>query len=240
MKRIQIVGDSLAGGPPLINFTKVLDGMLDDYTVCADFVGGDPLAGVSKRLHGLLGGLRADVVVIEAGINDVLLPVLRDRGGIWAVLAGRILKRGNPPAEDIHDFKTLYSDTINKVKSAVPALVITTITCVGEDLDSGPNKTRKDLNAVISELAGEHGVILADTGAAFDEVLGREERPSPYFQDKLHGAFTDSLYTFSERGLDRICGRRGLKLTIDGVHFNREGACLFASTIGDTVNKLEY
>lgn len=239
MKTIQVVGDSLAGGPERVNFTRLLDNMLSDYTVCSDFAGGDPLTGVSGRLLEITSSSEADILVIEGGINDILLPTLKNRGGIWAKLIDHILERGNPPTGNLSDFKALYSDTIQILKFSVPVLITTTITCIGEDLNSEPNRRRKEFNEAIKEVSAEHGVILADTGNAFDLFLKKIETPSSYFQDRIHGAFTDSLFTISEGGLKRICSRRGLELTIDGVHFNHEGARLFAETVAETINKLE-
>ncbi|MBN2169270.1 MAG: SGNH/GDSL hydrolase family protein [Actinobacteria bacterium] len=231
MKRILVVGDSLAGGPPAVNFTVMLENALKDYSVNTSFVGGDPLSGVLKRCLELAPDSKADILVIEGGINDILLPVLKERGGMWSVIADRILKRGNPLTGSPDEFKALYSSALEKLKSSVPAIIPTTLTCLGEDLENRPNGMRRRYNEVIRGLSAEHNTQLADTGGSTDRFLEAVENPSQYFQDKLHGAFTDSLYTFKEKNLHKICGRRGLKLTIDGVHFNQKGARLFARTV---------
>jgi lysophospholipase L1-like esterase len=235
MKKILVVGDSLAGGLPHLNFCMQLREMTGEYSVTASAVGGDPLAGISKRLDSLVPETRPDLLIILAGANDIFLPTLRARGGNWRRLVSRIEKRGSLPIEDVGDFRELYSRTVEKFTEEVGGIILTTITCMGEDLSSEPNKRRAEYNAAIRELAGKYDLMLADTAEAFDDILKEVDDPSHYFLDDFYASFTDTFHTLLPRSIDRLSGRRGLVLTLDGVHFNRLGARTFAQTVYKTL-----
>ena len=235
MEKILIIGDSLAGGLPHVSIRKRLEEMTGEWSIEVSSVGGDPLTGICKRLDSLVPETGPDLLIIVAGANDILLPLLRARGGNWRRLVDRIEGRGHLPIEDVGAFRELYSRTIHNFMEEVGRTIPTTITCIGEDPGSEPNRHRAEYNHVIRELAGEYHLALADTAAAFDDVLKEVDEPSHYFLDDFYAVFTDTFHTLLPRSIDRLSGRRGLVLTLDGVHFNRLGARTFAQTIQKTI-----
>lgn len=231
MPEILIVGDSLAGGMPAANFALALEIMLEDATLVARPLGGDTLAGIARRSLRLLAEHRPETMILVAGANDILLPYLDARGGIWSMLAKRLKGRGVPTAGDIDRFLRDYAELLKRAAGVGVATLLTTVTCLGEDNGSDLNARRRDYNRAIRLLARERGVPLADTGKAFDEVLDKLDAPSGYLMDELSGMVLDPIRCITARGIDKLSGRRGLALTIDGVHLNRLGARLFAQTV---------
>jgi lysophospholipase L1-like esterase len=231
MKRLLIIGDSLAGGLPHLSFPAALEKGLRGWQVKASAVGGDTLAGVNRRLTHLPPEYEPDALIIEAGTNDILLPVLEQRGWLWKRLVERIESRGSVPAASIGAFRELYSRTIEAAKRCAGDIIVTTIACLGEDRNSEPNRIRLEYNEVIREVAGRYGVALAGVDNAFGEVMAKGELASRYFLDDLSGLFLDTLRCLTPRSAYQLSGRRGLVLTIDGVHLNPYGARTFAETI---------
>jgi len=231
MRKVLVVGDSLAGGMPHINFCALLKKTASDYRINACAVGGDPLSGICKRLGSLVPETRPDVVVMVAGANDILLPFLKARGGLWRRLVVRIERRGHLPVEDPRRFRDLYSRAVEKAAGEAERVIPTTITCLGENLANEPNRRRVEYNAVIREVAEKYHLDLADTAEAFEDLMLMVDDPSPYFMDDFRAVFTDALHTLTPRGADALSGRRGLVLTLDGVHFNRLGARTFARRV---------
>jgi lysophospholipase L1-like esterase len=235
MKKLLIVGDSLAGGLPHLSFPAVLAKMLPDWEIKARGKGGDTLAGISKRMEHLLPLYKPEVAILEAGANDVTLPLMKRRGGKWKRLAESIEKRGSVPADSLESFSDLYSRTIERIKEETSHIIVTTIACLGEDLNNRANGFRTRYNEVIREVAHERGVWLADTGKAFEKILKGTENPSGFFMDKFRFTFTDNLHVLTPRGSNRLSARRGLILTIDGAHLNVLGARTYAETIRESL-----
>lgn len=231
MKRVLLVGDSLATGMPPVNFPMLLKDLCPGFDIKASGVGGDTLLSVCERTNQLLQGQKTDVLIIEAGANDILLPVLKKRGGKWKWLVRRIEGRGSVPVEDAGEFAELYREAIRRGKEFVEEVIATTITCIGEDLESEPNQRRAAYNATIRGIAESEGIRLADAGEAFDVVLRQLDRPGNYLLDKFSGLFLDTWKTVTARGADSLSAKRGLVLTIDGVHLGRRGARLFAQSL---------
>ena len=193
--------------------------------------GGDTLAGIKARLEGLLCERRPHALIVEAGTNDILLPALESRGGMWLRLVGRLAAGGSPPTTALEAFRDLYARTLEIAGEAAGCVVVTSIACIGEATGSDLNRRGSQYNEVIREVAASKGAALADVGKTFKGVLGGMERQSAFLLDNFSCALTDTFRSLTPRGADRLSGRRGLVLTLDGVHLNRYGARLYADTV---------
>jgi len=232
MNRMLVVGDSLTVANPGASYVKLLKKMQNTYSVIAKGRGGDTLLGINRILKRLLPKYKPSVVVIEVGANDILLPFLKSRSGNWERLVNRLVKRGSIPTVKTSQFQALYSETIEMVKQhSVITIVLTTISCLGEDLTNELNKRRDEYNNIIRIFARQYEVKLADVGEVFDAYLKKLNKPSKYLMPDYYYIYLDSLYTMIEKFADNLSARRDLSLTIDGVHLNRLGANIFAETI---------
>lgn len=237
MKDLVIVGDSLAGGLPYLSFSGQLKGMLHDWRITSSAAGGDTLAGISARLERLLCEREPDAVIIQAGTNDILLPALAERGGLCRRLVKRIEACGSIPTTGLEDFRELYSRTLECAAMAAGHVLVITIACIGEMMESDLNRRGAQFNEVIREVATSHGASLADVGKAFRGVLAPVETQSEFLLDSVSCTLTDTFRCLTPRGADRLSGRRGLILTMDGVHLNRCGARLYAKTVAAALEK---
>ncbi|MEW6555590.1 MAG: GDSL-type esterase/lipase family protein [Actinomycetota bacterium] len=240
MKDLLIVGDSLAGGLPYLSFSSLLKGMLHDWRITSDAAGGDTLAGIGTRLERLLGERAPDAVVVQAGSNDILLPALAARGGLCRKLVKRIEACGSIPTTGLEDFRELYSRTLECAASVVGHVLVVTIACIGERMESDLNRRAAQFNEIIREEAASHGACVADVGKAFRKVLVPFEAQSGFLLDSVMCTLTDTFHCLTPRAADRLSGRRGLVLTMDGVHLNRCGARLYAETVAAALESAAY
>ncbi len=239
MFKILIVGDSLAGGWPHQNFPHLLKKMLPRYQVIARPSGGQTLIAVGERAEKMIGEILPHILVIEAGTNDLLLPALERRGGSVKMLAFRMRQRGYVPIEDPSEFKEAYAGIIDKVRKKVVGIVLTTIPCVGEDLSSELNQRRKEYNQAIRELANERNLLVADVAERFQRFLGQRSWSGKYLLDSFIGILLDPLRCSTKGGAEVVSRKRGLLLTVDGVHLNPQGAFLFAETVFEALSNLK-
>lgn len=237
MNRMLVVGDSLTTANPGASYAKLLKKMQNTYSVIAKGRGGDTLLGINRKLKRLLLKYKPWVVVIEVGANDILLPFLKSRGGDWKRLVNRLVKRVSILTVKTSQFQALYSQAIEMAKQhEVVKLVITTISCLSEDLKNELNKRRDEYNNIIRNFARQYEIQLADVGEVFDAYLKKLNKPSKYLMPDYYNICLDSLYTMIEKFADNLSARCGLSLTIDGVHLNRLGAKIFAETILERLN----
>lgn len=234
MGRALVVGDSLTSGRPGVEFTSPLQRACGCRTV-ARGRGGDTLAGVADRLPRLLDRLRPDVVVIEVGVNDLLLPWFVQRGGPWRRMAERLTDRGSTPTPDPEQFGELYRGLLESTRRSARTIACT-LTCLGEDLGSDLNARRSQHSAAIMAAAAATDSPVADLGRAFDTALESVAEPSSYLLDDHSRLFREAMTTAA--GADALSRRRGLRLTVDGVHLNRRGAATVAAAIGPVLRSM--
>lgn len=236
MGKLLVVGDSLAGGLPHLCFCSLLASLQPSWEISVYARGGDTLLGAGSRLAEMLSGFRPDVVLLEAGANDLLLPFLEARGGPWKMFAKWLISRRSVPADRPEAFHALLKKIVRTAMARTGKLILATIPCLGEDLRSPLNQRREEYNRIIAETAADAGAGLADLAEPYERELGRLDDPSPYLLDSLTGAFLDLLHSLTPRAAFQLSGRRGLVLTLDGVHSNPRGARLLAEKMASSLS----
>ena len=184
---ILFIGDSLVEGSIGVNFLPLIKKEKPNLTLLNQGINGDTLPGISRRLlHILKREHRYASIVIEGGHNDLLM-------SSWLKQEeGQVLELTRLLEETLRQVKAMYQGDV----------VLTTLSCLGEELAAEPNQKRQQLNSAIKELGRRYGCKVADVGHAFDEELRGGEQGD----DFLH-------------------------LTTDGVHINKKGAALYAREI---------
>lgn len=223
-----MVGDSLAGGFPHLCFPALLARREPSWEITVNAKAGDTLLGAGNRLSELLSRARPYAVLLEAGGNDLLIPHLEERGGSWKRLTKRLVSRGSVPANQPESFRSLLVRITRMALQRADSVILATIPCLGEDLRSPLNRHRDEYNRIIAETAADAGAGLADLAGAYEKELKRLDDPSPYLLGRFCDAFLDPLHSLSPRAAFQLSGRRGLLLTLDGVHPNPLGARLLA------------
>lgn len=237
-RSVLIVGDSLSGGLPHLNFPSQLRRLNPGWDYLVSSRGGDTLAGIGSRLQEFLVARTYDVVIVEGGANDIILPHLEQRGGIWGYFARAMMGRGRMPTRDLAAFRVLLENIQKNAQTRAEAVAVTTIPCLGENLASQLNATRALYNQGIREAARTCGALVIDFGVKYEELLEAEEFPSDYLLEHFRDVFLDTFQALTPQKALVLSERRGLFLTIDGLHPNPRGAAILAGTVDTALRGL--
>ncbi len=217
------VGDSLTQGIPGVSYWRYLK---NKRKLLNQGVGGDTLLGTSDRVRKMLVNKKyndVDRYIIEIGTNDVLLPTLTRHSCYWKLLVkikGNML--GCIPCKDIEMFKEKYEELLLMLIEHNKEIAIIGLPLI-ENSILRINDDMQKYNSVIIELAEKYAIQFLDLSFLEKEVKGHNE--GSYFFGKTNlGISIDTIFT-SFLPLSNIISRiRGLSVTIDSVHLNRNMA----------------
>lgn len=77
-KKVLIIGDSITEGILGINYVEMLQNKFREIQFYNMGLGGDTLQGISDRLLKEISINRYDIIIIEAGHNDIILPKMKE------------------------------------------------------------------------------------------------------------------------------------------------------------------
>ena len=234
-KRVLITGDSITEGELGLSYVDPLSEMYPEFELINLGRDGDTLLSIMDRtIEHLRRDSDYDLIIIEAGHNDILLPSFRNRTIIHQFVASHMVGKGNLWAGDADEFISIYSFFIDSVRGVTKVPVyITTLSCLSEDLDSATNKLRREYNIRIRALAEEKGTGLIDVGADFDSILAQYQCRDYLMDDMMGSALSGRRISRSADDADNLSRERGLYLTIDGGHLNSRGARLYTDAVSD-------
>ncbi len=228
---ISIAGDSITAGNLGVPFTKLLE-LPAGSSLSVHGVDGDTVKGVSGRLQDILKADNPDVLVIEAGANDILIPEMSKKGGEWNSFVENMASIGSVPLPLLEDFHACFSNMIAEaLEWGVERILCLTILPLGENLNSNLNKKRRDKNECIRRAVFDAGVELLDTADIFDKALQNFSEYSDWLFSSPSEFITDLRRMRREGGANVLSRERGLHLTMDGAHLNEEGAGLLAGAV---------
>ena len=115
--------------------------------------------------------------------------------------------------------------------------LLVTIACLGENLETPLNQSRRRHNDVIRSLCTGGGPRLIDTAAWFEHILRGGGSPKNDLLENPEN-IRDRLLKKLARWTDSLSRKRGLQLTIDGVHFNRRGSRITARVVARALRQL--
>jgi len=238
-KKVLIIGDSITEGILGINYVDMLQNEYENAQFCNRGLGGDTLYGISNRLIQEIAKNKYDIIIIEAGHNDIILPIMKKMNVLYKLTYHSIVKRGSIPITDPFEFEKNYKETITKIKSLCNSqIIITTLSCLSEDLNSSTNKKREQFNYIIRKISSEYNCILADVGKLFDDRLLNVNNSKQFLGNYFNVFLFDAMKTKTVEGAMSLSDKRNLMLTVDGVHINSEGAKIYFDVIKSCLKKL--
>jgi lysophospholipase L1-like esterase len=226
--RVLFIGDSLVKGSVGMNWVKRIAVKNPDWTVENAGVNGETLTKIRQRLDKKLEHDQYDVIFFEAGMNDLLIPAMADKGFLFRQAQKYLLAKGYNPLAEQADFEKEFRQCIYDIKAKTTAsIILTTLSCMNESLEDPLNKKRCLYNHIIRDVARETGCGLVDAGALFDGYL-RRCRTKDYFLESFFNARYFDKFQCRVLGCpDHLSKKRRLHLTIDGVHLNSRGANIY-------------
>ena len=229
-KRILFVGDSITEGKIGIGYVDIIQRNFPEFQ-CQNYGrGGDTLSGIFTRLFKILKADTEyyDVLVIEAGHNDLFLPYVKSK---WKFTS---IRKVTP----LNKIESVYNNGLEMVGLLSKAkIILTTLSCLGEDFSSQINQKRRFINDKIKEIGSKHEAYLADVSSVFDKIL-RKSFSSYNLIDHPLNMVLDYFRSKRTNLVEKICKKRGLVLTIDGGHLNSKGAMIYAKEISRILNTL--
>ena len=225
--RILFIGDSLIRGSVGMNWVKRIAVKNPDWIIENAGADGDTLIKIKQRLDKKLDRNQYDVIFFEAGMNDLMIPAMRDKGFLFRQAQKYLAKEYTPlsePAAFEKEFRRCIGDIKIKTKAHI---ILSTLSCMNESLEYPLNKKRCIYNHIIRDVAKENGCGLVDAGALFDGYL-RRCRTKDYFLESFFDAKCFDKFQCNVLGSpDYLSKKRRLHLTIDGVHLNSRGANIY-------------
>ncbi len=187
--------------------------------------------------HGALRRLRiyrempwypqVDTVVVGIGTNDLLQPHLMSTGFMWKVIFGW---RGSWKRwADKPEYEKVMRQIIETVLADGKRCVLMGLPLM--QLRDYPLQELEARNAIVKKLALAYSLPFADVmGAELAAVpdAGRDYDFGKLGLSRLGDILLMGLFPRTKDGFSR---RRGLELTVDGVHFNTRSARLAAETV---------
>ncbi len=166
-------------------------------------------------------------VVVGIGTNDLLQPHLMGTGLVWKLVFGwRISwKKWADKAE----YERVMREIIETVLSDGKKCVLMGLPLM--QLVNYPLDELRARNGVLERLAGEYGLPFADVLAA--ELRTVPDARRDYDWGKLGLRRVGDILTMGlfPRTKDGFSKRRGLELTVDGVHFNSRSGAIAAEAV---------
>jgi len=238
---VLLIGNSLTAGNlgiPWSRYLKFPGGNSSDIRIKNWGLDGDTLHGVRNRLEQFLSMGIPDILVIQTGANDILLPEMASRGKDWSLFVDEMIKRGSVPVSGPEEFNSAYNEMIGFASSRGMDnrnIICVTIPPIGENLESGRNMKRLEYNRELRRAVEDAGAVLADVATAFEEELRKIGLFSDWFFSGPGGFAADVKEVRRGKGAMGLSEERGLYLTMDGAHLNERGAELMGNVISSAI-----
>ena len=193
--RILCIGDSITRGVPGVSFVRLLQKKFPEYRFINHGIGGDTLIGVGNRLILELDKTPDyDLIIFEAGHNDILLPTFRSKSRFWRESYRYLTNRGSIPIEEPDLFAEQLTLIISQIrKQTVTPLCITTLSCLTENPDNPLNILRGRYNKNIRMVAQKTECSLADIGDVFDDYLNENPGTNRFLGNIMQTAILDQI-----------------------------------------------
>jgi lysophospholipase L1-like esterase len=230
---VRIFGDSITAGVPGVSYCRFFKGL---FPYKAHGVGGDTVSGLLNRMNRYAVDAD-DVIVIEIGTNDIMLPHLSTLSISWKKVVQRIADTGRVPAASIEDFQEKYSELLFRFKPHTT--IAASIPCIGENINSDVNRQVDRYNRIIKKLCKSYKCCYVDFNAWQKEAINQSacSKNAYLLGEKPYTMLMDVPLTKYFRQSDRLSIKRGLFTTIDGVHLNTHGAKLLADMIFESLKQ---
>lgn len=222
--RIAFVGDSLTSGMPGCSYVDRMREHLVGHTVLNLGRGNDTVLSLHRRMQSWTPRQPVDVAVLWVGVND-----LSGEGTGLMRWINRL--RGQPRAEGLAEFRETYSQILDLLCERADNVIVLSLALRGEDLDNQWNRLGDNLSQEIRDLVSDRGqVTFLDLRPALVRALDGKAIQA-YVPRPWGLVLLDALMLHGDAVVDRTAHRRGLHLTLDGVHLASAGADLVTGEV---------
>ncbi|MDQ0233329.1 SGNH/GDSL hydrolase family protein [Metabacillus malikii] len=220
--KIGLIGDSLTEGRPGVSFATILQKKYSSISFVNLGKPGETVKSLYSRLTKTKLDMDYDVLFLRIGVNDVYTKLLK--------------VKAQPIAEDHQEFSDYFIKVLDIVIPAAKHIVIVSPAIVGENLSNSSNCEIKSLSALIESISMKHEhITFLHMQSVFEKHL-TQVTSSEYISTSIFTVMKDVLFYKSQTSIDRLSRKRGLHLTLDGIHLNSRGAMLVAKKYSVLIN----
>jgi lysophospholipase L1-like esterase len=228
-------GDSITKGRPGATYLKYVKPR-KNYKNFG--LGGDTLIGMTKRLARAIDDPKysgVKTIVIGIGTNDVLHPFLKNYTKSWNRVVEGLGLRGSVPCSYEADFREHYENLLKMLKQAGKEAVIFGIPLLETDI-AELNQKAVSYNEIIKELCGKFMLTYIDIMGFQREVKSRQNNTGTcFFSKNVFEPVTLAVLTTYLPFTDTVSKKRGLAVSVDGVHMNTVSARGLAGLVDNAV-----
>ncbi|MDW0116838.1 GDSL-type esterase/lipase family protein [Sporosarcina thermotolerans] len=207
--KIALIGDSLTEGRPGVSFANMLKVRFPKDLFVNLGKPGETVKSLYSRLTKTGLDSDFDLAFVWIGTNDVYSKLLS--------------VKAQPVVKDFEEFREVYQQLVEIVISSSKMVVLVSPALVGEHFDNPSNKEVRELCTLVKSLSEKVHVHYLDFHAVFEKALANEDS-SDYISTNPFRVMFDVFFYKNEDRIDQLSNRRGLKLTLDGLHLNSAGA----------------
>ena len=182
-------------------------------------INGQQVWNIARRLDEALA-CTPDIAVLLIGSNDVMAAQRSDRAALY------VKQNKLPRTPDLDWSIAELGALVPRLAAAVPHVALCTIPPLGDDGEHEIAALVARYNAVVRELAAEHGCALLDVHEALLPLLDPAERPYVGAPRAVVGLITrtSASHYLLGRSWDAIARSMGFGVTVDGIHLTDTAA----------------
>jgi lysophospholipase L1-like esterase len=230
--RIAFFGDSLTSGVPGSSYFAILRERFPDDTLLNFGKGNDTVVSLYRRISAMQFDKPLDIAFLWIGVNDVPQTDRWPYGAFNTLLAQR-------QARDMDEFRAYYRTTLNLLCDNARRVIVAPPALRGENPENRWNRRLAALAGLIQDVAAncERAEFL-DLRTIFAQELAERPIISDHVPENPFRVLLDALILRTDGQIDRKAAKRGLHLTLDGVHLNSAGARLVAEEFAVAIQSL--
>jgi len=224
--KILFLGDSITEGNPGVSYVDQFKKETSHQCINRG-KGGDTVSSLYRRVKAMDDLASYDRIVLFVGINDVFGQI---------TLIHKIFKYAKRQvwAKDLKSFIHQYRVLLEFLIKKNAHILILPPLLIGEDISNPYNQTLVRYREGINELATTYSVGYIDAYKKMVDYL-EDKSPSNYLPLSLIEIYQDTKLDSSQMMNTSL--KRGLFLTIDGVHLNEVGASMITSLLKEAIKK---
>ena len=148
--------------------------------------------------------------------------------GVNDVYSKLLSVQAQPIAKDLVEFEEYYTKVLELIIKSSKKVITVTPAIVGENTNNVSNSEIKQMNILIESIASKYeNVSFLNMQSVFFNHLSKVN-PTDYINTKVTRVMMDVLLYKKASRVDKISKKRGLHLTLDGIHLNSAGAKIVA------------
>ncbi|WP_343221476.1 MULTISPECIES: SGNH/GDSL hydrolase family protein [Ornithinibacillus] len=160
------------------------------------------------------------------GVNDVYTKLLK--------------VKAQPIAENHQEFSDYFNKVLDYVIPASKHVVVVTPAIVGENIENSSNIELNRLSTIMESISTKHPTVtFLNMHSVFEKYLSKVSS-SEYIGTSVIRVMKDVLFYKNPSRIDRLSTKRGLYLTLDGIHLNSRGAKIVAEEYTSLIDQILY